>query len=52
MKSTLNHEPDGSEQDYHYVQIGRDASEEVASEFEARLIKDPKDLSAGQPENR
>lgn len=46
VKSTLNHEPDGSEQDYHYVQIGRDVSEEVASVFEARLIKDPKDLSA------
>ncbi len=46
VKSTLNHEPDGSEEDYHYVQNGRDFSAEVASELEARLIKDPKDLRA------
>lgn len=46
VKSTLNHEPDGSEEDYRYVQYGRDVSEEVASELEARLIKDPKDLRA------
>ncbi|MBA4075683.1 MAG: hypothetical protein C0508_11640, partial [Cyanobacteria bacterium PR.023] len=46
MKSTLNHEPDGSEEDYHYVQSGRDVSEKVASELEARLIKDPKDMRA------
>jgi len=46
VKSTLNHEPDGSEEDYHYVQSGRDVSEKVASELEARLIKDPKDMRA------
>jgi len=46
VKSPRPNAPDGSDEDYRYVQAGRDVSSEAASDLEARLVQDPRDLIA------